>query len=419
MLWIHGGAFMMGSGSTGIYDGSAIARAGDVVVVTINYRLGALGYLNLREVFPEQAAANLGVRDQIAALRWVRDNIEAFGGDPENVTIFGESAGGMSVGALLGTPDAKDLFHRAIAQSGAAHHVSTQQRASRVAECFLEELGTRDFSTLEKASVSSLIEAQGRATARMGIATGSLPWQPSVDGDLIAEQPLVAAAAGRAARVPLLIGTNRDEWKLFMLGDRDGRRLDHEGLRSRLKRVLDGGDNSELERTLRAYSGSSGSSGRGDERSASELWESFQSDRIFHHPAHSLARFHSSHVPQTYAYVFDWTPPFVKNAVGACHGIEIPFVFGTYGKAILRPLMGFGPRTARLSDQMMSAWIAFARKGDPNHTRLMSWPRYDPHTRSTLRLGRRSRVQEDPFGAALEYWAETDLLVQAAERTCP
>jgi len=430
MVWIHGGAFLMGSGSTRIYDGASMARRGNVVVVTLNYRLGALGFLNLGEFFPGQASDNLGMRDQVAALEWVRDNIENFGGDPENVTIFGESAGGMSVGTLLGTPAANGLFHRAIAQSGAAHNVSSKDQASRVTECFLDELGVRDIGALERVAVSEIVAAQQRTTVRMGIRTGTLPWQPCVDGDLIPEQPLVAVAAGRGARVPLVVGTNRDEWKLFMLGDAAGRRLDEAALQARLEQILPSdearsdtpdasgsnagkaGNQAVALRAIHAYQGAG--AGRGHE-TPTDTWIEIQSDRIFHHPAHRLAGLHSLHVAETYAYRFDWTPPLVGGAVGACHGIDIPFVFGTYGEPLLRPLFGLGRRVGRLSQQMMNTWCAFARSGDPNHGGLPEWPRYDLDERSTLAIGREPAVEPNPFGAALEFWSEVDPLSRQAE----
>jgi para-nitrobenzyl esterase len=411
LVWIHGGAFLMGSGSTRLYDGSHLAKAGGAVVVTINYRLGALGFLNLREIFPGRAATNLGLRDQIAALEWVRDNIEAFGGDPENVTIFGESAGGMSVGTLLGTPAARGLFHRAIAQSGAAHNVSSLERASAVARCFLEQLGATRFETLESASVSELVGAQRRTTALMGIATGSLPWQPSVDGELIPEQPLAAVAAGRGARVPLLIGTTRDEWRLFLLGDRAGRRLDPAGFERRLARVLPQGERDLVERALRAYRGAKAG---GRRARPSDLWVSFQSDRIFHHPAHSLAGFHARHQPQTYAYLFDWSPPLTGRALGACHGLDLPFVFGVLGEPLLRPFVGLTPEAGRLSQRMMNAWLAFARSGDPVHESLREWPAYREGTRDTFVLGRQPRVERDPFATVRSFWREIDPLHRAA-----
>lgn len=407
LVWIHGGAFIMGSGSTRIYDGAPLAEIGDVVVVTINYRLGALGFLDVSGVFPESGVSNLGVRDQIAALAWVRDHIEAFGGDPENVTLFGESAGGMSVGTLLGTPSAKGLFHRAVAQSGAAHNVSSAEHARHVAICFLEELQASAFEDLEKASVSALLAAQSQSLIRMGIATGSLPWQPSVDNDLIPEQPLTAVAAGRGAQVPLLIGTTRDEWKLFMLGDLEGRRLDEDGLHRRLVRTLPAGGDALTDRALTAYEGAL--AGR-SHATPSDVWVALQTDRIFSHPAHALAGAHSRHVRSTHVYRFDWSPPFAGGLVGACHGLDIPFVFGTYREPLLRPLVGFGREPGRLSRRMMRAWSAFARTGNPAHSELSDWPEYDTKERKTLILGTRPRVVSDPFRGARQFWEEVDSL---------
>lgn len=404
LVWIHGGAFIMGSGSPPIYNGSHLAKYGDVVVVTINYRLGALGFLNAREVLPGQAAANLGLRDQIAALEWVRDNIEQFGGDPGNVTIFGESAGGMSVGTLLGTPAAHGLFHRAIAQSGAAHNVSSREHANLVARCFLEELHATRFEDLEKAGVSELIEAQGRTNQRMGIASGNLVWQPCVDGELIPEQPLAAVSAGRGARVPLLIGTNRDEWQLFMLGDREGRRLGRKALERRLFRALPEGEPDLADRAIRAYQGAS--AGRGHE-TPTDIWVSFQSDRVFHHPAHTLAKAHAAHVPATFAYLFTWKPPLTGDSVGACHGLELPFVFGTLREPLLRPLVGLGREAGKLSQLMMRAWLAFARSGDPTDDGLPPWSEYG-ETRNTMVLGRRPHIASNPFRNALAFWDEVE-----------
>ena len=172
LVWIHGGAFILGSGSTSLYKGGRLSKRSDVVVVTINYRLGALGYLNWQAICDreDRPPANLGVRDQIAALEWVRDNIEGFGGDPENVTIFGESAGAMSIGTLLGVPAARGLFHKAILQSGAAHNISTESKAALVAEHFAEALEIRNPTPekLQDVPVTRLMQAQARTTRASG-----------------------------------------------------------------------------------------------------------------------------------------------------------------------------------------------------------------------------------------------------------
>lgn len=224
MVWIHGGAFILGSGSTPVYAGWRLAQRGDVVVVTINYRLGVLGFLNWNSLVAGDGRppANLGIRDQVAALEWVHDNIEGFGGDPENVTVFGESAGAMSAATLLAVPRAKGLFHRAILQSGAAHNVSSSDLAARVGEQFIEtlEISGDPQKQLTELSVTELMRSQARISARVGLEDGIMAWQPCVDGDLIPEQPIPAIGHGTGADVPILIGTNRDEFKLFMVSDR-------------------------------------------------------------------------------------------------------------------------------------------------------------------------------------------------------
>ena len=401
MVWIHGGAFAMGSGSAGIYSGRRLAEGGDVVVVTINYRLGALGGLNLRELLPgvEGAPSNLGIRDQIAALRWVRDNIEAFGGDPENVTIFGESAGGMSVGTLLGTPPAHGLFQRAVAQSGAAHNCSSPESARQVAEAFLAELGLRspDLEALRLAPVSAILRAQ-RAISMRARMHGALVWQPSVDGEVLPRSPLDAIAHGSSRSVPVLIGTNEEEWKLFMLPDLQGLRLDRETLRERIAAALPGtapDGSAWADRALEAYT---------EQRSASDTWVAFQTDRIFRYPATRLAELHAGHTPQTYAYLFTWAPPLGSRLVGSCHGLEIPFVFGTIRKRGLRPWLGASPASRRLSRAMLGAWAAFARNGRPDHAGIADWPAYDEDRRATMILGTRCAVEDAPLEAQRSFW---------------
>jgi len=219
MVWIHGGSFVTGSGSTPWYNGTSFATQGDVVVVTINYRLGALGFLYLAEYAGEEYATsgNNGLLDQIAALTWVRENIAAFGGDPENVTIFGESAGAMSIGALLAMPAAHVLFKRAILQSGAAHRVNSNQIAANGTQSFLRELelGPHDMNRLLTTPIDTLLRAQGTLPS-------SVQWRafsPVVDGVALPKRSIDAIADGSAAGVDVLVGTNLDEMKLFTLFD--------------------------------------------------------------------------------------------------------------------------------------------------------------------------------------------------------
>jgi para-nitrobenzyl esterase len=190
MFWIHGGAFVNGAGSTPIYDGTKFAAHGDVVVVTVNYRLGAFGFLHLDEIFGADftGSGNAGILDQVLALEWVRDNIEAFGGNPDDVTIFGESAGGMSIGAILGLPAAEGLYHRAIVQSGSPSFAARAAVATEVAKEVLEIVGIRTVEELETAPAEQLLAAQGQLMAR-GLRT-DMQFQPVVDGHVLPDLPL-------------------------------------------------------------------------------------------------------------------------------------------------------------------------------------------------------------------------------------
>jgi len=379
MVWIHGGAFVMGSGATRLYAGSRLAKRGDLVVVSLNYRLGALGFLHAAALASghEPPVANLGIRDQIAALEWIRDHIEAFGGDPGQVTLFGESAGAMSIGTLLGIPRARGLFQRAILQSGAAHNVSRLERSTQVAEVFLRELGLPrpDPDRLARQSLDDVLRAQLAATRRLGLVDGRLPWQPAIDGDLIARPPLEEIAAGLSNEVSTLVGTNRDEWKLFMLGDRRGRRLDEAGWQRRLDRTLSlCVADAEARRmwVRRADETYRDLEGERSHLSPAERWCAFQSDRIFHFPAAELARRQVAAGAPTWSYRFDWMPPVVRERVGA-------------------------------SERIQDGWIQFARTGSPGHPRLPTWPEYGPGRRTML-LDRECRLRDDWLHRETAFW---------------
>jgi len=405
MLWIHGGAFILGSGATRLYDGARLAQRGDVVVVTINYRLGALGFLNWKSVCGagEEPQANLGIRDQVAALEWVRDNIEAFGGDPENVTVFGESAGAMSTATLLGVPAARGLFHKAILQSGAAHNVSRERKASRVAGYFTEALGLDELTleALQALTVTDLMRAQARASVRIGLDDGMMAWQPCVDGDLIPEQPLAAVSRGDAAEIPMLIGTNRDEFKLFTFTNRD--HLDDATLVARVHRIAercDFGDERLADRLMGTYGATVGQRNPG----ANQRWVALQSDRIFHYPAARLADVQAQHQPKVFSYLFDWKPPVLGGALGSCHGLDLPFVFGGARGALLRAGLVANRAAGPLCDYMQDAWIAFARTGEPHQGDSAEWPAYELKGRYTKGLGAKFRTLKDPHEAAREFW---------------
>jgi carboxylesterase type B len=393
MVWIHGGMFEFGTGAA--YDGSHFARDG-IVCVTINYRVGAEGFLYLGE-----GQANLGVLDQLAALEWVQANIAAFGGDPGNVTIFGESAGAMSVGTLLGLPRAEGLVRRAIAQSGAAHHVISAATARRVSQRLAEKLGveaTRE--AIAAMPVDRLLEAQQGLmvdlvahpdSERWGdeVVATMLPWQPVVDGDVIPAPPLDRIAAGAAARIDVMVGTNTDEHRVFLV---PGGLINQVTAESLAGAVAVYG--LPIEATLAAYRAAH----RG--ASAGDLLAVIQTDWYWRIPAIRLADAHAPGASATYMYEFAWRSPEFNGLVGACHGLEIAFVFDTLDKGfkpVLGPLLGADP-PQHLADTMHAAWVAFATNG------ACGWPKYDLNRRATMRFDLTSEVVDDPRSAERALW---------------
>ncbi|NNL66080.1 MAG: carboxylesterase/lipase family protein, partial [Myxococcales bacterium] len=402
LFWIHGGAFVLGSGSQTIYDGDRLARRGDVVVVTINYRLGALGFLHLAELCPDlqDAVSNCGIRDQVAALRWVRENIAAFGGDPGNVTVFGESAGGMSVGTLLGTPSAQGLFARAIPQSGAAHNIHDPETATRVGAKLLETLGVERSAAaraLRELPAEKLRDAQTRTSLALGTELGLLPFQPVVCGDLLPQAPIEAVRAGLARGVDLLVGTTRDEWRLFGFLDPSIQSLDEPGLHARFDHVNDPAA------LVAAYRDA-----HGEAASAADLYFAIETDRVFRVPADRLAEAMHAHGGKIHFYRFDWEAGFAGGILGACHAVELPFVFGATDpdQDGADFFAAHGPEADALAQATMDAWLAFARSGDPSHAGLPGgrFPAWCPDRRETLVLGKAIEPVEDPAAGPRRAW---------------
>jgi para-nitrobenzyl esterase len=400
MVWIHGGGFTGGSGSVPWYDGSSLVHRGDVVVVTINYRLGALGWLYLGGVDPDLATSgNAGLLDQVAALQWVADNIAAFGGDPGRVTIFGESAGGMSVATLMGTPAAAGLFTGAIAQSGAAHNVWDTDGASEVTERIMAKLGVTDVAGLRAVDPLALLDAQTAVATDLTIERAKrpggdvlgLPFGPVLDGIVLPEPPIDAIAAGSAAGVALMTGTTRDEWRLFgmMLRSVD----DEETLMRRMGRMV------EDPHTLSAVYRQSR-----DDASHDEVWNTVMTDRIFRIPAIRLAEAQARHRPEhTFMYLFEWASSAFDGRLGSCHALEIPFVFDNLDAPGAALFTG-DAAPQDLADQMAQSWVSFARDGQPGNQLVPSWPAYDTTSRATMHFTTPTRVEHDPGAEVRAAW---------------
>jgi para-nitrobenzyl esterase len=374
MVWIHGGAFLNGAGSLGTYNGKYLASRGDVVVVTINYRLGALGFLNLADAtdggLPGTGAE--GLSDQVAALHWVKQNISAFGGNPENVTLFGESAGAMSVGALLAAPGARGLFHKAILQSGASHIGHARGHSAKVARLFLEKLEAGDAEKLMALPHEAILKAQAEIL-EMPRDTGGLPFGPTAEGTLLPSRAIEQVRAGSAKGIPILSGTTADEWKLFTASRPKLRLMDGAKLRRYTAGLVGEGHADAL---LDAYT--TGSS--------FERWNAVMTDHSFMVPSARLLEAQGAFAP-TYSYRFDWRSQLLGGVLGACHALELGFVFGTFNEKMAAAFFGSGVKAQALSAAMMEAWIAFARSGDPSNALTGSWPRYDAATRATMMLG--------------------------------
>jgi para-nitrobenzyl esterase len=394
LVFIHGGGFTSGSGSVFLYRGGNLVRNGDAVVVTINYRRGALGFLGHRDLAgPDGLIGNWGIHDQVAALRWVRDNIAAFGGDPGSVTIFGESAGGFSVATLLGTPGAAGLFRRAVVQSGGAH-VHSIEEGERSAERLAAALGIASCSrdALERVPAAELVaatEEMGKRRPDPGMIP--LPFLPIIDGPFLPDHPLAAVAKGAATGIDLLIGTNRDELTLFGLGNPAFMALDEDGV----ERWVDNSvpDMSGVE-VIDAYR--SARRTRGESVEATDVWVAVGTDVVFRWPSLQLAAAHVARGSRAYVYLFDWESPAFGGILGSCHALELPFVFGAVHLPVVQVFSGSGAAVETLSRQMQQAWLAFAAAGDPGHDGIGIWRQWDPTDRATMIFGADTRLENAP-----------------------
>jgi para-nitrobenzyl esterase len=387
LVWIHGGSFMNGSGSVAEYNGAAFARDG-VVCVTINYRLGAEGFL-----FTGDGVANVGLLDQVAALQWVQRNIAAFGGDPHRVTVAGESAGAMSITTLLAMPRAAGLFQQAITESGAGAHTLSPEEGRRVAGYLADALGVgADRAAIAAVPADQVSQAAGKLTEevqtlpdpqRWGrLALSLLPFCPTVDGDVLPAAPLTALAGGASRDVRLLTGTNLDESQLFLAASGVIDQIDDAALAGGAAAY---GASPE---TVAAYRASRPGVGPG------YVLAAIVTDWFFRVPAIRVAEARGEN---TWMYRFDYRSPALGGTLGSGHGVEIPFVFDTIEHPSTHARIGEDPPQA-VADTVHGIWVRFVTDGDPG------WPAYDTATRTTALLTEKQQVVSDPAGSERALW---------------
>ena len=400
MFWCHGGAFISGSGSAAWYDGTNLARKGDVVVVTINHRLGAFGYLHLADVGGDSCPLSgiAGMLDIVAALEWVRDNIANFGGDPGNVTIFGESGGGAKVSVLMAMPAARGLFHKAVIQSGPGVEMASRADATETAKAMLGELGLKpgQVDELRRMPAERILKAQSAILSRISTMSMAnrrrLGFNPVVDGKALPDNPFAPSAPAISANVPLMIGTNKDEMTLFFgfAPWLDG--LDETSLHNRAGMIV--GD--AAERVIATYRNARPGA------SPKDIFLAIATDVMMRVPSLVTAdRKTEQNAAPAYVYLFTWETPVLGGKLKSCHALEIAFVFDTLSAS---GLTGEGSERAALADKMSRAWLSFAHSGNPNHAGIPQWPPYSTRTRPTMIFDRECKIANDPLGEERKAW---------------
>ncbi len=392
MVWLHGGGWTSGSGSCYIYDGEHLASRGDVVVVTINHRLGASGFTDFSRIIGGEFtdSSNLGIQDIIAALEWVRDNIASFGGDPDLVTIFGESGGGWKVATMLGVPSAEGLFDHAIMQSGPLTRFLTPDESDALASSMLKELGItkENYEKLNELSAQDIMDAEARVMANSSMASMmSAPgfptgFWPVVDGDIIPDHVFDGTPAPSSTDVPLLIGTNGTEFTLFMTGDQQAFNLDEAGLQARMNGMF-GPDLTGM--ILSIYTRDF------PEYDPSGIWFRIVSDFMMGTLNNEIMDVRSIEgAAPVYSFRFDWQTPIDDGKLYSPHTIEIPFVFNNANTEAGIIMTGGGEDAQKLAETVSSAWVEFAKTGKPVADNLPEWPVYTSQGRESMHLDNES-----------------------------
>jgi para-nitrobenzyl esterase len=406
LVWVHGGAYVIGGSALATYDGAHLSAMHDAVIVSVNYRLGALGFL----VLPDAAAAeigaspNNGLLDQLAALQWVQDNIAEFGGDPTTTTVFGESAGAGCLLHQLGVPAGAGLYRRAILQSPGAETID-RPLAEQLAAAFQHRAGVDPGhpELLLELSTDAILDAQEGAAEDLAHAFGAMPWAPVIDGDVLPVDPRQRVAAGGVRDLDVIVGTTSGELGLYTGAMAD---LPPDAVAGILRHlwtpVLKRDPGIEAcQRLVDAY--------RGDgTRAPVDVYTDVLSDAAMAVPALELADALATSGTDTFSYRFDWPAP----VMGPCHASDLPFTFGTLDVEGWSDFVGADDDAHRLADDIGACWTAFARTGDPSNDRVGTWPAYGTE-RQVMMLGRTCSVVQHPVAARLHL--HTEVLDQPIE----
>jgi para-nitrobenzyl esterase len=390
MVWLHGGGFSSGSGSSPILDGTNLARANDVVVVTINHRLNVFGFTYLGEVGGSDFALSggAGMLDIVAALQWVRDNVDRFGGDPNLVTIFGQSGGGRKVATLMSMPSAKGLFHRAIIESGAVLRLATREDAIHATELLLAELTLKrgQIRELQSTPMARLLAANAAVTGKITLREpGMTPNSPMIDGKALPNHPWDPTAPALSKGIPLLIGYARTEETLYDRPTPEALALDEAGLNQRVAKRLGAAPEAVIDAFRKAH----------PEATPWDLYILIATDHPRGTYSRELAKRKAVQAgAPAFSYRFDWETPEGGGHMRSPHTVEIPFVFSNI--KIAGPLISKMPEAYALAEKVSGAWVAFARTGDPNTPKLPQWPAYTAGSRDTMLFNDESRVERDP-----------------------
>jgi para-nitrobenzyl esterase len=396
MVWLHGGGFAVGSASNPAYDGARLAATGDVVVVSINHRLNVFGYLYLGDIAGDEFArsGNVGMLDIVAALKWVRDNIAGFGGDPGNVTIFGESGGAGKVSVMCAMPAAKGLFHKAIMQSGPCLQIADKARGTAIANQLLKDLGLspRQITELQNMDAAKLSAAANAAEVKViprVLGFGPMGLVPLVDDVEVHHHPFDTMASPESASVPFMVGSTKDEAVLFAgplpkwgeFTESDILELSRPMAGARSQRAL------ELYKKIHPAD------------SPSYLLVDLVTDFWMRQAANRVVELKTAQKnAPAFLYVLEWE---VNSELRTPHGTDVALAFNNVNAS---PIIASGADAQRVSDQMSAAWVAFARTGNPNNSKIPRWPAYSPPTRANMLFNAQSRIVDDYGKDAREFW---------------